>query len=321
MTVTHPAIPAVYETVTIPATTDVVWAVESPGEGYAQTDERWVETKAAVPAKDEVPEVTDTETAWFETDPGGDWEFTGESRTVIDQEAVAEQWVFEHVVTGNLRYEDSPKWNSEDNQNSTGWVLIEHIEGSPELSHEESEFTRTFVVQEYEPARDAVEAEGYTEYEWTKRVPETTVTRELSPAVAERTEQVLVSDAVPAGPPCEESPVVTPGESEEPVVAPVEEEKPTPAKPTNPGKPAPSVDAEEDQVGGVDADRPKPRPQPVVAGQPEALPTAVDAGLAPVAAASTSSPLGQGLLAGGLVMLVLAGALQTGRRERGTHEI
>lgn len=106
-----------------------------------------------------------------------------------------------------------------------------------------------------------------------------------------------------------------------PEVAPVEGEKPVPAKPTKPTKPAPSVDVQPDEVEGVDSDRPKARPQPVVAGQPEALPTAVDAGLAPVAAASPSSPLGQGLLAGGLVMLLLAGALQAGRRERGAHEV
>lgn len=106
------------------------------------------------------------------------------------------------------------------------------------------------------------------------------------------------------------------------VVLPVEGEEPAPVVPDEGGdKPVTQPDKNDGEVEGVDADRPKPRPQPVVAGQPEALPTAVDAGLAPVVATSTSSPLGQGLLAGGLVMLLLAGALQTGRRERGTHEI
>ncbi len=97
-----------------------------------------------------------------------------------------------------------------------------------------------------------------------------------------------------------ECPRVLPAEGEEP------DKKPA-AKPD---------DVEPDQVQGVDSERPKPRP---AVAQPEALPTAVDAGLAPVAAGAIS-PLGQGLLASGVLMLLLAGALQSGRRERGAHE-
>lgn len=107
----------------------------------------------------------------------------------------------------------------------------------------------------------------------------------------------------------EECPVVpaVEDEADEPVVLPAEAEETA-----KPGK---------DEVLPAEAER--PRPKPVVAAQPEALPTAVDAGLGPVSSpvsSPTSSPLGQGLLAGGLLMLLLAGALQAGRRERGAHE-
>jgi hypothetical protein len=47
----------------------------------------------------------------------------------------------------------------------------------------------------------------------------------------------------------------------------------------------------------------------------------VDAGFGPVAAAPQGSLLGQGLVGGGLVMLLLAGSMQMGRRGRGAHEV
>jgi hypothetical protein len=90
-----------------------------------------------------------------------------------------------------------------------------------------------------------------------------------------------------------------------------------------------------DEVAGVETERPKPKTPgvkpvsgtggaPAVKGasksRPEALPTAVDAGLGgPVASTSSSSLLGQGLVGAGLLMLLLAGSMRTGRRERGAH--
>lgn len=55
---------------------------------------------------------------------------------------------------------------------------------------------------------------------------------------------------------------------------------------------------------------------------PVVVPTAVDAGLPGPTSVETGigSPLGLGLIGAGLMMLLAAGALQTGRRERGTHE-
>ncbi len=106
-----------------------------------------------------------------------------------------------------------------------------------------------------------------------------------------------------------------------PDAAPVEGEQPAPGKPAEPSKPAQPV-VEPDEVEGVDA--PKPRVEPVVAARPAAVPaavpTAVDAGLGPVAETPQGSPLGQGLVGGGLVMLLLAGSMRMGRRERGAHE-
>jgi hypothetical protein len=72
--------------------------------------------------------------------------------------------------------------------------------------------------------------------------------------------------------------------------------------------------------------KPKPKPEgraPVVLGDQAAVPTAVAAGIGDTLthASSTGSPrLAQALVAGGLLMLVLAGATGLGRRTRGAHE-
>lgn len=89
-------------------------------------------------------------------------------------------------------------------------------------------------------------------------------------------------------------------EAEEPEVKPAEEDRPKPAQPV---KPAPVV--QPDQVAGAEA----------------ALPTTVDAGLAgPTNTGGSNSPLGQSLMAAGLVLMALAGVMKVGRRERGVHE-
>lgn len=89
-------------------------------------------------------------------------------------------------------------------------------------------------------------------------------------------------------------------EAEEPEVKPAEEERPKPAQPV---KPAPVV--QPDQVAGAEV----------------ALPTTVDAGLAgPTSTGGSNSPLGQSLMAAGLVLVALAGVMKAGRRERGVHE-
>jgi hypothetical protein len=81
-----------------------------------------------------------------------------------------------------------------------------------------------------------------------------------------------------------------------------------------------------DEVKGVEAERPEPRVQPALAERPEAVPTVVDAGIGPVAAAARPGPLdrsvlGRSLLTAGLLMLLVAGAMRRGPRGRGTHEL
>jgi hypothetical protein len=87
-----------------------------------------------------------------------------------------------------------------------------------------------------------------------------------------------------------------------------------------------------DEVKGVEKERPRPpvKPavaqpavaQPAVAQPAAAVPTVVDAGLVtPSGSSDTSrSPLGQGLVAAGLLMLVGAGSLRTRRRQPGAHQ-
>ncbi len=84
-----------------------------------------------------------------------------------------------------------------------------------------------------------------------------------------------------------------------------ETEKPKPTKPAEP-KPAPQPPVEQpDEVLGTEA----------------AVPTEVDAGLAgPAPSTGGSSPMGQAMTGAGLLLLVLAGAMRAGRRERGVHE-
>lgn len=76
----------------------------------------------------------------------------------------------------------------------------------------------------------------------------------------------------------------------------------------------------EDEVKGVETEKPEPTIRPVVNEPPEVVPTAVDAGFGPAAATAQGSLLGQALVGAGLMMLLLAGTMQMGRRERGAHE-
>lgn len=80
-----------------------------------------------------------------------------------------------------------------------------------------------------------------------------------------------------------------------------------------------------DEVLPAEAEKPKPA-EPVaqpdeVLGTEAAVPTSIDAGLPGAAGpGGTSSPLGQGLVASGLLLVALAGVMQLGRRDRGVHE-
>lgn len=82
-------------------------------------------------------------------------------------------------------------------------------------------------------------------------------------------------------------------------------------------------EAEVCEVLGEESEKPTPKPddEPTVKGT-EAVPSAVDAGfvgpVSPVAA--PESVLGQGLVVGGLMLLLLAGWLQRGRLSRGAHQ-
>jgi hypothetical protein len=95
--------------------------------------------------------------------------------------------------------------------------------------------------------------------------------------------------------------------------------------PVEPGETPDSPDVEPTAkpggVKGVETQEPQPQVEPVAAEQPEAVPTAVDAGFGPAAPVGQDGPLGQGLVGGGLLMLLLAGSMQMGRRERGAHEL
>lgn len=110
-------------------------------------------------------------------------------------------------------------------------------------------------------------------------------------------------------------------------VLPTETEKPKPTKTPEPEvapseKPKPTEAADPSlapaQVAGTATALPHK-----VAGTAEAVPTAVAAGLGGPSGTDrpTGSVLGQGLVGAGMLMLLLAGALRQGRRERGAHQV
>lgn len=266
----------------------------------------------AVPAVTEQRLVTPAVAAWTETKvvvPA--WS----EEVLVTPEVPTTLWRYQHVVTGNFLERGTPDWNAQSNNESTGWVMVGPANGSPAV---------------YE----TVTHPAVTEDVFHEAVAAVYETIELSPARPAWTEEKLVSPAVPAGPPCSdgEEPATPP------VVDPVEEAdvctnipgaqaevpkgysvsgalctKDAANGDTDDPKPAKPI-----EVQGEEGE--KPRVAPVVAGRPEAVPTVVDAGFGPVAAASQESLLGQGLVGGGLVLLLLAGSMQMGRRERGAHE-
>jgi hypothetical protein len=305
----------VYETVVIPEQTLTEWSVESPGEGWVKGESRFVETKPGVPAVPETPE----ESYW-------EYEY---SKTVVVKEAVyAIEYQFVHVNNANnVKWSTDPNWNSESNNQSQGFVrtgvtregelleeavvdtVYEWFDEAPGDGWQATGKSRKVVTQEYVPGDPAVPAEGYDEYLWSLTIPATTGQKQVTPAKAAWTEQKLVSPAVPAGPPCPQEPGTPP------VTPPVTPEEPTTDAPAGDG-----IAGEEGEVPESEGRPEAAQPDDVLAA--ESVPTSVAAGLGgPIAPVGSSAGLlGQGLVAAGLLMLLIAGSAQVGRR-RGGHAI
>jgi hypothetical protein len=225
----------------------------------------------------------------------------------------AEPPVYETVVVGveyeyvhtNQGHPQSPRWESEGWNPGVGWTATGNTR----------EVTEERLVSE---GKDA-----WTENIYHDAVPEITEERLVTPAKDAWTEEKLVSPAVPAGEPCPEEPGTPPTP---PVTTPAVDVC------TNlPGDqetvPAGYIEADgvcaEDVVAG-DGGEPQPESaQPDEVLDAEAVPTAVAAGLGgPVEPASSSGgPLGQALVAAGLLMLLLAGSAQAGRRRLGARQV
>jgi hypothetical protein len=241
---------------------------------------------------------------------------------VYDTVVVGVEYEYVHRTEGHPQ---SPRWevdgwNADSNPASDGWTKTGNTR----------EVTEQVLVTE---GKDA-----WTEIVDHPEVPEITEERLVTPAKEAWTEEKLVSPAVPAGPPCVEEPEtsVTPTP---PVSTP-----PTPPVSTPPAKdvctnlpgkqvtvPAGYTETDgvcvEDVIAGEEGEESEPKskskpeqPDEVLAA--ESVPTSVAAGLGgPVAPVGSSAGLlGQGLVAAGLLMLLIAGSAQVGRR-RGGHEI
>jgi hypothetical protein len=226
--------------------------------------------------------------------------------------------VYDTVVVGveyeyvhrNPGHPQSPRWevdgwNAESNPGSDGWTK----------TGETREVTEQVLVSE---GKDA-----WTEVIDHPEVPEITEERLVTPAKEAWTEEKLVSPAVPAGPPCVEEPETSP-----PPVTDVCTNLPGDQATVPVGFTGTDGVCVEDVVAGDEGEESEPkskpeRVQPAEVLDAEAVPTAVAAGLGgPVAPVGSSAGLlGQGLVAAGLLMLLLAGSAQLGRRRRGAHEV
>jgi hypothetical protein len=243
-------------------------------------------------------------------------------KTVVVQEA-KEAWVEEihhpavppvyKTVVIRVEHEyvhsnpnQSPRWESEGWSPGGGWTPTGNTR----------EVTEQVLVSE---GKDA-----WTEKIHHPAVPEVTEERLVKPAKDAWTEEKLVSPAVPAGEPCPEEPgkPTTP-----PVTTPPAVDVCTNLPGDQETVPAGYTEADgvcaEDVVAG-DGGEPQPESgQPDEVLDAESVPTAVAAGLGgPVEPASSSgSLLGQALVAAGLLMLLLAGSAQVGRRRLGARQV
>ncbi len=312
-TIQHPAVPAVYETVVV--------------------NEAWTETI-------EHPAVTEQRM----TDPGKEyveptygyvwWVYNGNSDE--PPELDDSNW---HAPPGQPPAPNLPDgveagvvYSTSEEDGGGSWFYYERVVTDP---------GQEYVAPTYETV--VVKAA------WTETIehPAVTEQRLVSSAVPAWTEQKLVTPAVPAGPPCEDDetppppvkdvctnvngvqPDVPKGYTEKDGICTQIEVLPTEAldvcsniKGAQAAVPA-GLEAEDGRCVKPEADKPDEVVGPdEVLGTAEAVPTAVDAGLGgpTVTITSTSSPLGQGLVGAGLVMLLLAGAMQMGRA-RGAHQV
>jgi hypothetical protein len=227
---------------------------------------------------------------------------------VYDTVVISVEHEFVHT---NPNHPQSPRWEDEEWNPGGGWTA----------TGKTREVTEQVLVTE---GKDA----------WTEKVdhpavPEITEERLVTPAKDAWTEKKLVSPAVPAGPPCVEEP-----ETPVPPTAPVADvctnlpgdQTTVPAGHTETdGVCVEDVVAGEDDEESEPKSKPESKPEqarPAQVLDAEAVPTAVAAGLGgPTAVSSDSGLLGQGLVAAGLLMLLLAGSAQLGRRRRGAHEV
>lgn len=250
-------------------------------------EEAWTQKILVTP---EVPELTKTVYAWFETDPGAPWTATGKSKKVITQHYVP--GVPGKAAEGYTEY----LWTK------LVPAVTEEVEVSPEIPAGPPCEDGTIPEQPADLVEVAVSSEVV---DCDAEVATTTTTTTTTPYVWDEEgeqwvlgEPVSVTETDERELAADECPVIVPIEDE---VAGVEEERETPAKPAKPVKNAPSGD----QVLGVEA------------SAPAAVPTAVNAGVPAAAETDLTTPA---LLGGSSLMLLLAGWLQFGRRERGVEE-
>jgi hypothetical protein len=238
----------------------------------------------------------------------------GKDAWVEEKYHPAEPPVYETVVIrvehkfvhSNPNHPHSPRWEAEGYSPGSGWTA----------TGETRDITEERLVSE---GKDA-----WTEKIYHDAIPEVTEEKLVKPAKEAWVEEKLVSPAVPAGEPCPEEPgtPTTP-----PVTTPPAVDVCTNLPGDQETVPAGYTEADgvcaEDVVAG-DGGEPQPESaQPDEALDAEAVPTAVAAGLGGSVepASSSGGLLGQALVAAGLLMLLLAGSAQAGRRRLGARQV
>lgn len=150
--------------------------------------------------------------AWSRSTPPrlnwlGEWRKTGNERSVhavhdtkwfpASRHMGDQGW----IPTGNERTEQREVSPEVPELTDTVYAWFATDPGAPWVATGK---TKKVVDREYVPGVPGKDAEGYTEYLWTKFVPAVTEERMVKEAVEAWVEKILVTPEVPAGPPCED---------------------------------------------------------------------------------------------------------------------
>lgn len=174
------------------------------------TEREWTKVQHPGYIKYEWWHVLSGEIKWSSHDPGFWWKATGRQQEVPPTYETKWFPASRHVgdqgwtPTGNERTEQREVSPEVPELTKTVYAWFASDPGAPWVATGK---TKKVVDRDYVPGVPGKDAEGYTEYLWTKFVPAVTEERMVKEAVEAWVEKTLVTPEVPAGPPCEDDTV------------------------------------------------------------------------------------------------------------------